>query len=211
MKHPLTLLLLLLLLPVTSRAQHIHAYVTSGVALSQIEGDELKGFRQAGYVGGVGALAAIDRHRQWGLSTEVLFFQRGAYNRSGNPYSVNIQLNYIEIPLMVHYQDPYGGMLFGLGASYGRLVQQPHFQGKYNPNYFIPDTIDYRFQSNDVCVVADARFSVWRGLQINLRWQYSLFPVKREWLFSEYTLGRWHSWTNNCYNHSLSFRLIYQF
>lgn len=210
MKYPLTLLLLLLLLPVASKAQRIHAYVTSGVTLSQIEGDELKGFRQAGYTGGVGALAAIGRNR-WGLSTEVLFSQRGAYNRTGDPYSVNIQLNYIEIPFMLHFQDPYGGMLIGLGASYGRLVQQPHFKGKYNPNYFVPDTADYHFLSNDLAVVADARFTIWRGLQLNLRWQYSLIPVKRQWQFSEYIKGRWNSWTNDCFNHSLSFRLIYQF
>lgn len=205
-----TLLLLLTLLPALLEAQRIHAFVTSGMTLSQIEGDELKGFRKMGYTGGVGALTALGNYR-WGLSTEVLFSQRGAYNRTGDPYSVNIQLNYVEIPLLVHYQDPYGGMLIGLGASYGRLVQQPHFQGQYNPNYFVPDTIDYAFMGNDVAVVADARFTIWKGLQFNLRWQYSVIPVKREWGFSEYIKGRWVNWANDCFNHSLSFRLIYQF
>lgn len=193
------------------QAQHIHAYVTSGCALSQIEGDELKGFRKAGFTGGIGALASISTSNRWGLSTEVLFSQRGAFNRTANPYSVDIQLNYIDIPLIFHYQDPYGGMLIGLGMNYGRLVQQPRFLGEYTPNYFVPDTTDYNFLYDDFAVVADARFTVWRGLQFNFRWQYSVIPVKRDWAFSEYRQGRWHEWTNNCYNLSIIFRLIWQF
>lgn len=203
--------ILLLLLPLTLNAQRIHAYLSSGVSLSQIEGDELKGFRSTGYVGGIGAIASISDNNRWGLTTEVLFACRGAYNNSGDPYSANIKLNYIDIPVLVHYQDPYGGMLFGLGLCYGRLVMQPHFQGKYNPNYFVPDTSNYRFLPDDFSVVADARFTVWRGLQFNIRWQYSFLPVKRDWEFSEFIRGRWQSWSNNCYNHSLMFRLIYQF
>ena len=193
------------------QAQRIHAYVTSGVALSQIEGDELKGFRKAGFTSGIGALASISESNRWGISTEVLFTQRGAYNRSVNPYRADIQLNYIDIPLLFHYQDPYGGMLVGVGMDYGRLVQQPRFLGEYNPLYFIPDTTDYTFLYDDISVVADARFTIWRGLQFNIRWQYSVVPVKREWTFSEYRQGRWYSWTNNCHNHSLLFRLIWQF
>ena len=111
----------------------------------------------------------------------------------------------------MHYQDPYGGMLFGVGLCYGRLTDEPHFRGGINDNYFVPDTADFAFLSNDLSVVVDARFTIWRGLQFNLRWQYSILAVKRDWSFSEYSQGRWHSWSNNCYNHSLTFRLIYQF
>lgn len=205
------LFILTLLLPLSLSAQRIHAYVTSGVSLSQIEGDELKGFRQAGFTGGVGALTALDKHYRWGLSIEALFSQRGAYNRSADPYAANIALNYIDIPLLVHYQDPYGGMLVGVGLNYGRLVEQPHFQGYINDDYFLPDTSDYAFNLSDLAVVADARFTIWRGLQFNLRWQYSIIPIKRDWHFAEYEKGRWREWSNNCYNHSLSFRLIWQF
>ena len=209
----LTILIFLLLLATTLQAQRIHAYVTSGVALSQIEGDELKGFRKAGYVGGVGALAAISDNFRWGVSVEMLFSQRGSYSTTINPYIADISLNYIDIPLLLHYQDIYGGMLLGLGVTYGRLVEQPHFRGKLqhpNPS-FLPDTADFAFLNDDVAVTADFRFTVWRGLQFNMRWQYSLLPVKRDWHFSEIRQGHWQTWSNNCYNHSLIFRLIWQF
>lgn len=207
-----TLTILLLLLPLTLPAQQrIHAFVSSGVTIAQIEGDELKGFTQVGYIGGVGALSSISSNNRWGLSLEALYSQRGCYNNSSDPYNVSIHLNYIDIPLLLHYQDPYGGMLIGAGLCYGRLVQQPHGILKYNSEYFYPDTTDMTFLSNDLSVMADFRFTVWRGLQFNVRWQYSLMPIKREWSFYEKIHGRWENWENDCYNHSLAFRLIWQF
>ncbi len=192
------------------QAQRIHAFLSSGVALSQIEGDELKGFRKAGYVGGVGALTALDEHNRWGLSLEALFCQRGAYNITSEPYAADIALNYIDIPLLFHYQDAIGGMLFGAGITYGRLVGQPHFRGLVKDT-FLPDTADFAFLYNDFAAVLDARFTIWRGLQFNIRWQYSFIPVKRNWHFAEFRQNRWERWENNCYNNSLIFRLIYQF
>lgn len=199
------------------QAQRIHAFLSSGLSLSQIEGDELKGFRQVGYSGGVGALTSISGNNRWGMSVEVLFSQRGSYNRSGDPYSMSLKLNYIDIPLLLHYQDPYGGMLIGAGIDYGRLVQQPHGIIKYNPAYFIPDTSDMSFLKHDLGVVADMRFTIWKGLQFNIRWQYSLLAIKRDWAFHAYNgvdgegnpVYKTH--LRDCYNHSLTFRFIWQF
>lgn len=220
MRKAITIIALLLSLTPVMQAQRIHAYVTTGVTLAQIEGDELKGFRQIGNVSGVGALTAISSNYRWGLSLEALFSQRGVYNNSHDPqnlYNIKMHLNYVDIPLMLHYQDPYGGMLFGLGLCYGRLVQQPHGIIKYNPNYFYPDTTDMRFSKHDLSVVADMRFTVWRGLQLNLRWQYSLLAVKEDWTFYSYSgvdaygNARYNKNANDCYNHSLALRLIWQF
>lgn len=219
MKH-LPILLLLILTPCISQAQRIHAFLTSGLTLSQIEGDELKGFKHAGFTGGVGALTALSDNYRWGLSVEVLFNQRGVRNKSYDPqnlYNIQLTLNYVDIPVLIHFQDPYGGMLFGAGLGYGRLVQQPHGIIKYNPSYFVPDTSDMTFLRHDLFVVADMRFTIWRGLQLNIRWQHSLLAVKRDWGFLSYNgtdadgnpRYRFHS--RNCYNQALTFRLIWQF
>lgn len=204
---------LLAMLPLAPQAQRIHAFVSSGLTVSQIEGDELKGFKHFGYTGGVGALASVSKNNQWGVSVEALYTQRGSYNNSGDPYSIKLTLHYIDIPVLVHWQDPYGGMLFGLGVNYGRLVQQPHSVMKYNPNYFFPDTSDFTFLGNDLSVVADARFTIWSGLQLGLRWQYSVLPIKRDWRFYEYKSNgtKIDEYVNNAYNHSITVRLIWQF
>lgn len=219
---PLALLALLLLWghPDETHAQRIHAFVSSGMTLSQIEGDELKGFKHIGYTGGVGALTALTDNYRWGLSAEAVITQRGVYNNSYDPqnyYNIDLTLNYVDIPVLIHFQDPYGGMLFGAGLSYGRLLQQPHGVIKYNPNYFIPDTNDMSFLRHDICAVADMRFTIWRGLQLDIRWQHSLMAIKRDWTFFSYNgtdandEARYKTHTRNCYNHALTFRLIWQF
>jgi hypothetical protein len=212
---------ILLLLPLSLAAQQrIHAFVSSGVNISQIEGDELKGFKQIGYTGGVGALVSLSSNNHWGMSIEALFSQRGARSTRDTRnylYYLDVHSNYIEIPLLLHWQDQYGGMLFGAGVSYGRLVRQPVGKVGLNENFFVPDTNDKDFLPNDFMVVADARFTIWRGLQLNLRWQYSIIAVKRDWHF-KYVDGknpdgtdRWIDIYNNCYNHSIALRLIWQF
>lgn len=205
------LIIILLMLPLALQAQRIHGFVSSGIMVSQIEGDEIKGYRHYGYTGGVGALASISSNNRWGLSIETMFSQRGSFENSGDPYSIKLNLNYIDIPLMIHYQDPYGGMLIGAGLIYGRLVQQPHGIMKFDTNSFIPDTSDMSFLRNDLCVALDARFSIWKGLQLNLRWQYSIIPVKRDWHFDYFKRGQWRSGDNDCYNNAVILRLIYQF
>ena len=220
----LTTIILLLMLATGANAQRIHAFVSSGMTVNQIEGDELKGFKHFGYTGGVGALASVSSNNQWGVSMEALFSQRGARSISDTRYymyRMKLTANYIEIPLLVHWQDPNGGMLFGAGISYGRLVGQPYGTIAFDSTFFVPDTTDMTFLGNDLMVVADARFTIWRGLQLNFRWQYSMLPVKRDWNFYKYDgyevnssgvrQERWITHTNNCYNHSISIRLIWQF
>ncbi len=222
--HAIALLALLALPAFVQAQQRIHAFVTSGVTFSQIEGDELKGFKQIGYTGGVGALVSLSSNNRWGVSLEALFSQRGARSKADTRYylyRLDVRSNYIEIPLLLHWQDRNGGMLFGAGVSYGRLVRQPHGEIGFSPSFFVPDTTDKAFLPNDFMVVADARFTIWRGLQFNIRWQYSLLAVKRDWHFSYFDgyqsdgagnqVERWTTIANDCYNHSIALRLIWQF
>ena len=126
----------------------------------------------------------------------------------------NFTMNYVDIPLTVHFTDPYGGMTFGLGLVYSRLVQQPHGLLVYQPGYFEPDTSDMTFLKNDLSAALDVRFPIWRGLTLNIRYQMSLLPVKRGWRFSgKHYVGDREvtSWENNVYNSSLSIRVLYVF
>lgn len=207
-------------LPVLAQAQHrknesvIRAYPIVGATVSQIEGDELKGFKKLGYTAGVGAEIGLDRDNQWQMSLEADFSQRGARNPTSDPYRLlHFTLNYVDIPLMVHYQDKYGGMNVGLGLCYSRLVQQPHGMVQYSPTYFIPDTTNMTFLRNDLSFAIDMRFTVWKGLKLNLRYQRSILPVKTDWAFQEYhrATDPPEVWTNKAYNSSVSARLLYVF
>ena len=224
MKTRLTTLILLLSMLLTgatgwaqrySNRQVIRAYPAIGATASQMRGDELRGFRKWGFTTGVGAVVDLSSDAKWQLSIEADFAQRGAYNNTHEPYSLfGFTMNYVDIPLTLHFTDPYGGMTFGLGLVYGRLVQQPHGVMIYQPGYFEPDTANLTFLKNDLSAAIDVRFPIWRGLTFNFRYQMSLMPVKRNWGFT----GLHHegdrevtSWQNNVYNSSISIRLLYVF
>ena len=216
--------LILSLLVFNVQAQRIHAYLVGGATISQIEGDELKGFKKWGGTGGVGAMVNLTDNGKWLMSVETNFAQRGVYNKTNDPFWMKMTLNYIDIPVSFFFHDTRGGMTFGAGFLYGRLIQQPHGIIKFNPEYVIPDTVNLSksWLKNDFAFLLDFRFRVWRGLQLNLRWQYSLvninwdkerFPEKEDsgWHFSEKNGQKVDSWVNKCHNSSISARIIWEF
>ena len=192
--------------------QRISAFLSLGATVSQIEGDELKGFDRWGMMGSVGAMARFDQNGRWLASLEAGYARRGAFNDSGDPYNIKLTLDYVDVPVMVHYRDPYGGMMIGLGLVYGRLVRQPHGEIAFDTGYFIPDTSDMSFLKNDLSIAADFRFKIWKGLFFGVRYQYSLLAVKREWNFTERFNSRADQiWHNDCYNSSVMIRLMWMF
>lgn len=219
------LFLFSLLLATTSLAQHrrsetlIHAYPVVGGVVSQIEGDYLKGFKKWGFTAGVGAQVDLFSSDMWFLTLEAGFSQRGTEETMHNsqiPYLVKgLTLDYVDIPLTFHFKDQLGGIMVGAGLVYSRLVQQPHGIISYNPAYVEPDTSDMSFLKNDLAVAGDLRFGLWRGLQLNLRIQYSIIPVKKGWKFVEHLTANDSEpplvTVNDCRNFSLSVRLLYLF
>lgn len=191
--------------------QLIQAYPSIGFTVSQIEGDELKGFKKWGVTTGVGAMVNLSPSEMFKMSVEADFTQRGTFNNSGTPYSLyDFTLNYVDIPLMFHFQEPVGGIEFGLGVDYGRLVQQPHGLLKYNPLALMPDTSNLSFLKNDFAIVANIRFTIWNGLKFDLRYHRSILPIKRQWQFTQYVNAQeTNTWYNDCYNQSVSVRLLY--
>jgi hypothetical protein len=195
--------------------QIIRAYPALGATVSQMRGDELRGFRKWGITAGVGAMVDLTEDNKWHLSMEAAFSQRGAYNNTSSPYALfHFTMNYVDIPLTVHFTDPYGGVTFGMGLVYSRLVQQPHGFMAYKPHIFMPDTANLTFLKNDFAAAIDVRIPVWRGLTLNFRYQHSILPVKRDWNFWGYRNEgdiKPQSWSNDCYNSSISLRVLYVF
>ena len=222
LKFLLPFSLLLTLLPIGdlqaqrhNNRQVIRAYPSIGFTASQIRGDELKGFKKFGLTAGVGALVSLTDNEMWSLSLEANYVERGSFNNTNDPYSITgLALRYVDIPLGFHFTDPYGGMTIGTGLIYSRLVQQPHGQIYYTPNYFEPDSSDMSFLKNDFSAFIDFRFTFWRGLTLNVRFQHSLIPIKKDWHFTEYSslfAGGSRTWANDLYNSSVSVRILYVF
>lgn len=94
--------------------------VIGGANFSQYNGDLEVGFRRVGAHVGLGATLPITEH--WNVGLELLYSMKGAYQKvpRGTYYTYDLNLDYIEIPILAHYT--YDVVSIGVGFSYGRLI-----------------------------------------------------------------------------------------
>lgn len=213
-------------------AQRFIGSVIAGVNFAQIEGDDVHGFYKVGFNGGLGLTVPVNRKQTWQLSIEMLYSMEGAVKRCDSGYfnldnyspvmfedvdwsipinyktKCNISLDYVKIPVMVHYEERYSGCTFGLGFAWSRLVRAHEVYNGYTR------TINARsgtYKKSDWSVVADINIRLYKNLNLNLRYEYSLVPVRVAQF--EYVLNdNAHTVvpeTHKYHNNMLSARLIY--
>jgi hypothetical protein len=200
----LLLLLLLLSLSPSLLAQRFKGAVMGGMNISQVDGDEVYGYHRVGaHVG----LAAILPLKKWDITLETVFNQKGAYEGVQFPGDTlngkyDLRLNYVEIPLLAHFTDK-NRYTVGAGFSYGRLVSSKEVEhGGVIPPY--SDTV--AFSKNDYCVLVDLQIRVWKQLKFNIRYSYSMVPI-RERTFYNINYTEYHD--RKQYNNMFTFRLVY--
>lgn len=214
------MILLILALSPSLVAQRFKGAVMGGMNISQVDGDEVYGYKR---VGGHFGVAAILPMKKWDITLETVFNQKGAYQKPQYEYWVmdstlltvdsalytgeyNLRLNYVEVPLMVHYTDR-ERYTAGLGFSYGRLVSVSEVEhGGSIPPY--SDTI--AFNKNDFSVLVDLQIRIWKQLKFNVRFSYSIIPI-RERTYHDILYEYNDPWTRKQYNNTLTFRLVYVF
>ena len=202
----LLIILTLILASVDLNAQRFKGAVMGGFNISQVDGDEVYGYHRFG--GNIGA-AAIMPFNNWDITLEAVFNQKGAYQKrrySGDSLTgeYNLRLNYVEVPLLVHYTDK-KFISAGLGFSYGRLVKayEEEHSGS-QPPYM--DSVAFR--KDDWNFLADFQIRIWKRLWFNVRFAYSMAPI-RERTYNP--PGFPEPWTRKQYNHLWTFRLVYVF
>jgi hypothetical protein len=185
-------------------AQIIKGAAIAGINISQVDGDEVYGFNKFG--ANVGAAAIIPLSDHWEVSIEALFSQKGSYQRPH--YSddsltgeYKLKLNYLDIPLLVHYNDK-NRMFFGAGFSYGRLSSVEEYE---HGRQVVTTNINGPYDRDDFNVIGDVRFRIWQRLKFNIRYAYSISKIRTR----EYSPPGVDPWTRNQYNNFWSFRLIY--
>lgn len=184
-----------------------YAGLLVGTNFAQVDGDNYAGYRKIGLnVGGIGYLQ-LKKHLA--LSWEILYSQKGAkgdFIRASTIdstlfYNYRIYANYAEIPLMINYFDQRKSH-FGLGASFSRLVS-----GTETATAVLgqaPDFNKYPFQKNNFDILAGAQLHLWKGLFLNVRFQYSLIPIRTQPPPGFYR-------TQRQYNNMWTVRLMYLF
>lgn len=215
----------------TLKAQRFIGSAILGMNASQIEGDDIHGFYKIGVTGGAGVTLPLNRKQTWLLSAELLYTQKGSYkhysaggafdttnyaasmftdvDRSkpfNNKLKCNISLDYVQVPVIVHYEDMNSGCSFGMGFSWSRLVRAKE---TYNGFARTTNVRSHTYNTSDWSVIADANIRLYKNLTFNVRWEYSMVPIRTMQFTYERNDGSVQSYSNKMYNHTISFRLIY--
>ena len=194
--------------PQLLNAQFIKGVIIGGFNTTQVDGDEVFGFKKWGFNAGVGAI--IPFNKKWSISLENIYTENGAYQSrqfmdSLEDGSYNLKLNYVEVPIMIHYTDK-ERITIGAGFSYAALVKVDEWEHGHKTEA----SLDSETYSNgDFRMHIDLRFRIWKQIHGNVRYTYSITKIRHR----EYdpNPGFTDPWERNQFNNILSFRLVWIF
>jgi hypothetical protein len=107
----------------------------------------------------------------------------------------------VRIPIVAHYNDR--NLALGAGFQYGRLVRVSEIeQDIYNTT----PIAEKAYKNNDLSILADVKYRIYKGLFINAHFSYSLIPIRTR---TFYYLETPISFTKRQYHNTLTFRLMW--
>jgi hypothetical protein len=174
-----------------------------GSNITQVDGDNYKGYHNAGVNAGGVLFARLSEHTMAGI--ELLYVEKGS--RGGAQRSVipgiwlqhyKIKTEYAEIPVQFYYMDRKWNH-FGAGFAYGRLVNTTEIV-ESKPAYDFR-VEEYSFKKHELSFLIGGSLCLWKGLFANARFQYSLVEARGA---SPEGIS-WHGQYNNVW----TFRLMY--
>lgn len=180
--------------------------LVGGASFSQVDGDKFAGYFKVGV--NAGAILYARLSHTFSVSMELLYAQKGSrsnynQNSSSNKYTVTdqrINLSYAEIPVLLNIYDKHKSHV-GMGFSYAQLINADETI-KTNPESTY-DQSKYPFRKYDINFIASANLHLFKGLYGNLRFQYSVVPVRKN---VDYEFAR-----SQQYNNLWVLRVMYLF
>ncbi len=187
------------------KAQIIKGEAIMGFNMSQVDGDMFYGFKKFGLQVGAGAI--IPFAKNWDVSVEVLYNQKGSRQRAKIYdtlciYDYKLQLNYAEVPLLVHYTDK-NFITAAVGFSWGRLVTANEWENGIKTT---TNTKSNTYEINDFNILAGVSIRIKGPLKFNVRYAYSLEPLRTREFTNCDTNAKF---TRQQYNNVITFRLQY--
>lgn len=211
-------------------AQRFIGSIIAGVNTTQVDGDEVAGFYKFGFNGGASVMLPLDPKMRWFATVELLYTQKGSYQTAYRANAIltpetstlyydnadrsvpfndkikyKLDLDYVEVPILFHYEDFRTGWAFGAGVSWSRLVNVKEIENGWTTTTSLRSGT---YRRDDWNIIADLKIKIWKGLKFNIRYQYSLCPLRTR----EYEMpATGDTWQRKEYNNAISFRLIYAF
>ena len=204
-------------------SQHILGAVSAGVNLSQVDGDEVYGFKKVGFNGGPSVIIPFGKDKKWSVTIELLYSQLGSRQKSvygasdtirdstraGFYDGYRLSLNYVQVPVIVHFTDK-RFIAGGLGFQYGQLVGVTEYEDYNDLRGFVRSktTLQGPYTRSDLQALADVRIRVYRGFWFNVRYSYSILPIRTREFVNPF-FG--NTWLRQQYNNVITFRFTYIF
>lgn len=167
--------------PLGATRRTFYGGLAVGANMSQVDGDTYSGYHKLGLH--IGPLVYMRISNVVSLSSELLYTQKGSRARSfrensyGVPYQdqYDIKLDYVELPVMAHFYF-HGRFHYGLGLSYARLIRSREEAFTVYPVNIYPD-VNY-FKKDDLSGLGQISYELYKGLFVNLRFNYSLRTIR---------------------------------
>ncbi len=157
--------------------------VVGGFNFSALRGDIYEGYRKAGL--NVGGTVFVRLLPKLFTSIELIYTQKGCRGiRVFESYYTGtfiekyiVNLNYVELPLMLHFQinDKWN---VGAGAAYAGLVN--YKEEIYTDQPFIFTADKYSFNNNELSFIINANMQFYKGWFVGMRYQQSLGTIREE-------------------------------
>lgn len=158
----------------TAAQQRFKAGLVFGLNASQIMGDDVGGFHKPGLLGGLRATTMLKDKMD--LSFELLYSERGSYDKYGSPFCYNgnlkIGLQYVEVPVVFSYkdwyieEDDYYKVQASAGLTFSRLI------GAKAEGSCHDDVVEL-FNNNDYGLTAGVEYFASRHFSFGARWSRS--------------------------------------
>lgn len=182
--------------------------IVAGMNVSTVARDNFGGYHLPGL--NAGAIVYWRFATPVAMSLELLYSQKGAkgVNTSYSPYAgsyyekYTMRLNYVEVPLILHYFISPRYQIGG-GASYNALMSSKETYETIYPVYIDPDL--HPFEKYEIDLIANGSMMLYKGLMLNVRYQYSVTPVRKSF-YVPIGLG-----AGDQHNNMFTFRLAYLF
>lgn len=219
------LMLIVCLMAFQAYPQRFIGSVIMGMNTTQVDGDEVYHFRKFGVNGGGSVMVALEEKQRWFATIELLYTQKGSYQKSGivlpdtmsllednadksdpsNFYpriKYKLNLDYVEVPVLFHYEDPRTGWALGAGFAWGRLVNVKEIENGWRTTTSLRSGT---YRTSDWSAIADLKIRLWKGLKLNVRYQYTFVPIRTRTFYVDTPKER----VRKQYNNVITCRLIY--
>ncbi len=188
-----------------------------GTNISQVDGDTYWGYHKVGL--NTGATVYIHFSNKIGVSMDLLYSQKGSRAASASSSAnfgtvidqYHMDLNYVEVPVTFHlrqavnFLDAKRVIDFEMGASYEYLIKTSEW-AVIDQQTIVIDPVLNRFNNDDIEGVVGASIKLYKNLNLNMRYQYSLTMIRPA---DRVPIG--FSYGSGQYNNLFVFRLIYYF